>query len=151
MYAQGAQEDTPFCIRHPTAAPLAGAAAAVTAGVAGAATGSAAGPAQLEGSVEPTCTAGAVAAKLTIAAELAAATASVRLPAQGVSWAQLHQQLSRGSSSINGWDVVWELVRNTPGITADSMVAPVLLTYTSPELLAGCAALHAGVRLVQRA
>ena len=69
-----------------------------------------------------------------VAAAAAAATAA---GCAQVTFTQLQQRLG-GSSSCNGLIVLSRLLQVTPNITADSAVAPVLLTYTNPELLAGC-------------
>jgi hypothetical protein len=55
---------------------------------------------------------------------------------EGVTFAQLFQQLK--GSSWHGLRVLAGLAQNTPDISQDSAVAPVLLTYTSPGLLACC-------------
>jgi hypothetical protein len=53
-----------------------------------------------------------------------------------VTFAQLYQWLK--ASSWHGLRVLGHLAQNTPGTTQNSAVSPVLLTYTSPGLLACC-------------
>ena len=70
-------------------------------------------------------------------AGLAAAAAAAAAGAnQGVTFAQLYQWLK--ASSWHGLRVLGHLAQNTPGTTQNSAVSPVLLTYTSPGLLACC-------------
>jgi hypothetical protein len=71
------------------------------------------------------------------AAPTQGAAAAAAWSAHGLTFAQLHQWLP-GSSSSNGFTVLWQLAQSMSGTTEFSAVAPVLLTYTSPLQLASC-------------
>ena len=91
----------------------------------------AAAAAPVAGSVVPTAKHSAVAAT-----RAGAAAAAATAPASRVTMAQLYPQL--GDSSSTSLRVLCGLVQNTPGMEANGAAAHVLLTFTSPKLLAGC-------------